>query len=526
VRSGGKAVFIDQKVRFCRRSRIAGNEDGELGTGSVIIIIMSQFMSQNLTLGLRQEQRLTPQLIQSMNILQLPLLALEAKVCEEMERNPALEELEAERPTESETSGKDRDELFRKDPESKHEAEGFSRLERMSREYDMDDGDRWYGRSRRNTGERDAKMDAMANMASRGLSLNEYLKQQWAFVEVGEEIRQAGELIINYIEDDGYLRTQLPEIAEQHIPPFSAECMEESLKWVQTLEPAGIGARNLRECFLIQLDNLDGDHDLERLLVDHHLNDIEKNRYPAIAKATNRSIDEIKEAVKNLSKLHPHPGTLIGDREVPRIAPDVLVEYAEDGDGYMVRLTKGNSPRLRISATYRQMLTDSKYDKEARDFIRKNLESASTLIDAINYRKNRLLEVAQEVVSRQHEFLDMGPAGLKVLRMSELAEKLDCDPSTISRTVADKYMQTPRGIFPLRHFFTGGTENGNGEATSWDSVKIRVKEIIDTEDKKSPLNDDIIAAKLQVEGIKVSRRTIAKYRQQLHIPTARQRREY
>ena len=130
------------------------------------------------------------------------------------------------------------------------------------------------------------------------------------------------------------------------------------------------------------------------------------------------------------------------------------------------------------------------------------------------------------MVKHQHEFLDVGPVGLKVMRMSELAEKLGCDPSTISRTVADKYMQTPRGIFPLRCFFTGGTENRNGVSTSWDSVKAHVKRIVDEEDKKKPLNDDVIAAKIQAEGIKVSRRTIAKYRQQLHIPTARQRREF
>jgi len=211
---------------------------------------------------------------------------------------------------------------------------------------------------------------------------------------------------------------------------------------------------------------------------------------------------------------------------VPSIAPDVIVDYAEEGDGYTVRLARGSSPRLRISQTYRRMLADSRHDKQAREFIRQNLESASALIDAIAYRRHRLLEVAQVVVGRQQGFLDQGPSGLKVLRMSELAEKLGCDPSTISRTVADKYMQTPRGIYPLRYFFTGGTETVDGQSTSWDSVRTRVKEIVDAEDKKKPPSDDVIAAKLQVEGIDVSRRTIAKYRQQLHIPAARQRREF
>jgi RNA polymerase sigma-54 factor len=302
--------------------------------------------------------------------------------------------------------------------------------------------------------------------------------------------------------------------------------MEEALSWVQILEPAGVGARDLQECLLIQLDNQPDNCELERVLVERHLEDIEKNRYPAIAKATGHDIDEIKAAIRHLGRLSPRPGMLVVERSVPRIAPDVIVEFAEDGDGYTVRLARGNSPKLRISDTYRRMLSEQQANKDARDFIRKNLESASALIDAIAYRRNRLLEVAREVVERQRGFLDHGPAGLSILRMSELAEKLGCDPSTISRTVAEKYIQTPRGIYPLRYFFTGGTESSDGQATSWDSVKARVKEIIDQEDKKSPLSDDVIAAKLQAEGIDVRRRTIAKYRQQMNIPAARQRREF
>ncbi len=487
-------------------------------------------MSQSLSLGLRQEQRLTPQLIQSMNILQLPMMALEAKIREEMERNPALEEAEAQyapeadQPAPAEPSLDEGTEL---DAERRRQAESFSQLERLSREYDFDDSDRSFGRlARRFDGERDAKLDAMANTASRSISLNEYLRQQWAFVEIDVRTRQAGELIINYIEDDGYLRTPLEEIAEQHLPPFTPQEMAEALSWVQTLDPPGIAARDLRECLLLQLDSLEGNHELERTLVERHLTDIEKNRFPEVARATGRTIEDIKAAVKNLGRLYPHPGALVVDREVPPITPDVIVEYAEETDSYTVRLARGNSPRLRISETYRRMLADDRNEKDTRDFIRKNLESAGALIDAIHYRRNRLQEVAEEVVNRQRDFFEKGPAGMKIMRMSDLAAKLGCDPSTISRTVADKYLQTPRGIFPLRYFFTGGTETQNGEETSWDSVRAQVKEIIDKEDKRDPLSDDVIAARLQAKGINVSRRTIAKYRQQLHIPTARQRRQF
>lgn len=488
---------------------------------------MSQFMSQNLSLGLRQEQRLTPQLIQSMNILQLPLLALESKIREELERNPALEEEEPQRPAEQPARDGEVTATDGARAESIQEAEGFTRLERLSREYDFDDSDQAFGRPRADSGERDAKMDAMANTASRPESLNEHLMRQWAFLSVNGNIRKAGDLIINHIEEDGYLRTPLEEIAQKHEPPFTLDEMEEALSWVQSLEPAGIAARDIQECLINQIDALEGDHRLERTLIEDHLEDLQKNRYPAIAKATGRSIEDIKAAVRTLGRLSPHPGYLVVDRDVPVIVPDVIVEWLDEENDYTVRLTRGNSPRLRISDTYKQMLADKAGDKDAREFVRKNLENASALIDAIEYRRNRLLEVSREVIQRQRDFLEIGEAGMKVLRMSELAEKFGCDPSTISRTVADKYMQTPRGIFPLRKFFTGGTETTDtGEATSWDSVKARVQQIINEEDKRNPLSDDAITDKLQKEGLDVSRRTIAKYRQQLNIPAARQRKEF
>jgi RNA polymerase sigma-54 factor len=251
------------------------------------------------------------------------------------------------------------------------------------------------------------------------------------------------------------------------------------------------------------------------------------NRLPAIAKATGYSIGEINEAIKAMrSTLCLHPGYLVGDRSVPAIRPDVIIEYADTGDGLTVRLARGNVPRLRIRDDVAALAKSRKNGKATRDFARKHVEAASALIDAIGFRRGRLLDVANALVEKQRDFFDVGPQGLKVCRMSDLAAELGCDPSTISRTVADKYMQTPRGIYPLRYFFTGGTETENGESMGWDRVKTRVRELIDAEDKKAPLNDDQIAGLLKKEGIEISRRTVAKYRQQLDIPAARQRRQY
>ncbi len=502
---------------------------------------------------MRLEQRLTPQLIQSMEILQLPLLALEARVRDELQSNPLLEEdapalPEAPHDAFNETS----------QTAAKTEAEGFERLDRMAREYDFDPGDRAYGRVQRNTGERDAKMDAMANSAARGPSLQEHLEEQWALMDLAPEVKQAGLIVIDWMDHDGYLRTgaeheapgsngepvgdalalivrrtmdnlqQLDdEIAHSVNPPIDAGVLEESIARVQTLEPRGVGARDLAECLLIQLDALSEETELVELLVEDHLEDVARNRFPAIVKETGRDIEEIKQALAVITRLHHHPGLLMSGTEVPRITPDILVDYADDGDGYTVRLTRGSSPRLRISSQYRSLLEARAADSEARNFIRKNLEAAKTLIDAIHFRRERLLELARIVVYRQREFFERGPKGLSVLRMRDIAEELGCDPSTISRTVDQKYIQSPRGIHPMRMFFTGGTETSDGTAISWNAVKQQVKEIIDQEDKSAPLSDDSIARQLSAQGhVKISRRTVAKYRAQLVIPAARERKQF
>ncbi len=512
---------------------------------------MSQYLSMIPSQQMRLEQRLTPQLIQAMEILQLPLLALEARIREELEVNPVLEEMEADPPAERP--------VLKEDPpaseENKAEAESFERLERMAREMEFDPGDLPYGRGG-SSEERDSKLDAMANTASRGEGLKEQLLHEWALLDARPEVKKAGEVLIDWMDDDGYLRFEadhhprhgngdnpdamplvirrsaeeierlMEEIALSRTPPVDRTVLEEALGLVQTLEPPGVCARDLTECLLIQLDQREDAEALHAELVRDHLTDLAKNRFPAVAKATGRGIEEIKQAVELLGKLNHRPGLFVGRDDTPRISPDIIVDYAEQGDGYTVRLARGSSPRLRISAKYREMLQDKSSDKTARDFIRGRIEAASAIIDAIQYRRERLLELAKVVVDRQREFFDYGPQFLKVLRMRDLAEEFECDPSTISRTVEGKYMQCPRGIYPLRMFFTGGTSDSSGESVSWDSLKAKVKEIIDAEDKAEPLSDDEIVKRLGETSVPIARRTVAKYRAQLGIPSARQRRVY
>ncbi len=471
------------------------------------------------------EQRLTPQLIQSMSILQKTVSDLETCVNEALESNAALEVAEPQE-TPSDADGRPPNDG---QADTAEDSSGFARLDRFSRDYDLDAQERAPFSSRRTSAgsDRDPKMAAIANTPGRGINLHDYLRSQWSLVETDSNIQRAGEAIITSIDPDGYLRISFEEVADNSRPPLSVESAEAALPHIQCLDPAGVGARDTIECLLLQLDRMPGDNSVERTLIKNHLTDITHNRFPLVARSTGYTIGEINEAIKAMrSMLYLNPGFQVGDRSVPAIRPDVIVDYAETGGGLTVRLTRGNTPALGIRDDVLEMAKSKTTPKETRDFARQQIEAASALIDAVTFRKNRLLEVSRAIVEKQRDFFDIGPEGLLIFRMSDLAIEQSCDPSTISRTVADKYMQTPRGIFPLRYFFTGGTETDDGKSIGWDRVKTRVRGFVDAEDRTHPLSDEQIAIMLKKEGIEISRRTVAKYRQQLDIPNARQRRQF
>lgn len=482
---------------------------------------MSQTLSQFLGQQMRMEQRLTPQLIQSMNILQLPVTALDALIAEQLEKNIALEVVEPA-PAEPVEVLPERAAT----QQATEDSASFGRLNELSRTYGLDEDERPAVR-RRADGERDAKLDALANTPGSERSLQDELLDQWAMHEHPASLHRAGQWIIENLEEDGYLRIPLPELAVQAPTPVDEKTLETALSEVQSLEPPGIAARDLRECLLLQIDRMPGDNQIELTLVTNHLEDLAKNRLPAVAKATGYSVEEIAAAIHALKQsVYLRPGTLIRSRSEPPIHPDLIIDYAPTGGGLTVRLARGNSPELTISPEYERMSRNGQADKAVRKYVRENIGAAEALIGALRFRRDRLLDVGRIIAERQRDFFYYGLQALKVLRMNDVAAELGYDPSTISRTVADKYLQCPRGIFPLRSFFTSGKEQEHGEVTSWDSVRARVEEIIREEDAKHPLNDDHIVEKLEKEGIKLSRRTVAKYRQQLNIPPARQRKAY
>ncbi len=507
-------------------------------------------LSQSTSMRMDQRQMLTPRMIQSMEILQLPLMALEERIEQELTNNPVLEmrENEAEpgaEPTpEIQEAREDYSEGEQTLTMKEDGSEDFDRLARISDYFENEEfSTNGSGSSFRQSsydGERDKKLDAMNNTASRGVSLQEHLMGEWAFIDCTPGVRAAGEAIINNIDGDGYLRREgqplpLEEIQKESRIPLTLPDLETALKLVQTLEPAGVGARNLRECLLIQLDALADDdngadegHDieLERALITDHLKDLEMNRYPQISKKLDRPIEELKAAVKKLACLHPHPGKQVGGEDAPPIIPDAIIYYDEDTDKYEIEMTHEPAENLYISGMWRKFLKEKKGDKQTREFLSNNVRNARWLIESIEQRKSTIMRVIRAVVDAQRDFFDKGPEYLRPLPMILVADQLGIHVATVSRAVSEKWIQTPRGVFLLRRFFSGGTQSAEGEDMSWDAVKEKLKTIIGDENKDNPLNDDEIVEKLKEQGIELARRTVAKYRKILNIPTARQRRQF
>ncbi|MBI1374109.1 MAG: RNA polymerase factor sigma-54 [Phycisphaera sp.] len=497
---------------------------------------------------MRMEQRmkLSPRMIQSMEILQLASMALEERIEQELEANPTLELVEesADRNKLEQDDGYDPEApMVVADTEQDNASDDFERLSDMSEQY----GDTWeqntegsadYHTPMRKapSGERDAKMDAMANTACRSASLVDQMLDQWRYVDIDDRTRAIGEHMIAFIDDDGYLRTELREMLDKASYDVTEDDLRRVLKEVQTrLDPPGIAARDLQECMLIQLDALirdcEDDEELPvlrnaRTLVADHLKDIEMNRMPRITRQSGMSMDDLNDAMLKLRRLDPRPGRNLSPERVEVIMPDVLVEYDPMGDRYIAAMNRGTQPDLRISPQYRKLSKDRDQDRKTRKYIADNLNHARWLIDALQQRETTLLRVVNIVIEAQRDFLDHGPEHLKPLPMIGVADQLGIHVGTVSRAVAEKYMQTPRGIYPLRMFFSGGTESSDGQEMSWAAVQAKLKAIIDDEDTKDPWSDDKLVDELKKQGIDIARRTVAKYRQQLNIPPARRRKQF
>ena len=492
-------------------------------------------MRLDVSQQMKMDQRmvLAPRMIQSMEILQLPILALQERIEQEMLTNPVLEQEEPEAPdiltadqTEPAPGETPEGEKSLQIAEDDSKKQDFERLDNVGDDFDDYLWRSSYVSPRRGGDERDGKMEAMQNTAAPSKSLNEFLHDQWVFEECPEIIQKIGIVIIDHIDEAGYLSVELQSLVEHVRLPVTDEQMGEALSLVQKLEPTGVGARNLVECMLIQLLSSSADRSLEIELVQNHLKDLEMNRYPAVARKTGRSIAEIKKAVEVISHLDPRPGLQIGRRETPYIMPDVIVEFDEDNNLFSARLSDGSTPSLRINRLYAEMIKQKELPADAKEFLQNNIRSARWLMESIEQRKSTLLRVVNHVLQSQQDFFSKGPLYLKPLPMVEVAQVLGIHVGTVSRAVSGKYLQTPTGIYPLRSFFSGGTETTNGESVSWDAIKAKLQEIVAGEDKKNPYSDDKLVEELGKYGMNVARRTVAKYRGALNIPPARRRRQF
>ncbi len=478
---------------------------------------------------LQQKLILAPRMIQSMEILQLPVMELQERIQQELQENPTLEmkESRAEEPV---ADGPAAQESAEREPElvvhADHDYQlDFDRLEAMGKDW----GDSYNEEHRPSRAvqseEGDKKQDAMQNMPSRPQSLHDHLIDQVNLLDLPERITGLARHLIANLDNNGFLTPPWEAVFGGQDPPVSPEEAEAALRVVQKLEPLGVGARDLRECLLLQVTDDMPHRDVVRAIIEHHWEDIEHNRLPAIQKRTGFEMAVIKEAIEVLKRLNFRPGAAFANEQAPYVVPDIAVEATESGD-YQVRLLDDYLPNVYINRRYLEMLKDKRQTPETREYVKRKIQAAQWLLESIEQRRNTLEKVTKAIVKHQRAFLDQGPEHIAPLKMQQIATEVGVHVTTVSRAVDDKWVQTPRGVFRLRDFFRHGTTTAEGEEVAWDIIKQKLLEIIDKEDKANPYSDEELVEKMQHTGYPVARRTVTKYRKLLKIPSSRQRRDW
>ena len=488
-------------------------------------------LSFGLEQKLIQKQVMSPRMIQSMEVLQLPIQALEEHIDQALEENPILEKEERDQSLPDET-------IERENPDApaeserelivddkKDNADDFERLLELDRQVPDYFDERPRPSANRMQDQADRQHDAIANLADHVATLQNHLEDQLVELDLTPELRNMAERVITSLDSNGYLPVSLPDLLSPTASDEELTLAEEALHVIQSLEPAGVGARDLRECLLLQLDPNMPFHSELKTLISDHLDDLKENRLPTIQRKTSYSIEHIQETWDHLRRLNPKPGSSFSEKYVPTVIPDVFLDRNANGE-YQVRLEEGRLPQLRISNYYRKRLMNGDATPEEREYIKRKINAAQWLIDSIMQRRSTLKRVSQAIVDHQTKFLDEGPEAIEPLKMQQIADKVGVHVTTVSRAVDDKYIQTHRGVLPLRKFFVGGTTSSDGEEVAWDAIRIKLQDIVDNEDKQHPHSDDELVRQLATHGLKVARRTVTKYRQKMGIPSSRQRRDW
>jgi len=474
-------------------------------------------MKHSLHLSQTQKLIMTPRLQQALKLLQVPTLELQQILKQEVLQNPLLEEVDEV------TEQEDIDKEDSADEQNNEESEDPAEEDPIDwSDYLPDSLDRTF------VPQNETSMEFLEKVPVTRTTLAESLLEQLHFLSLPKDSMRIAEFLVGSLDDRGWLVTSVQDIADAL--GVTVDEVERVLRVVQALEPVGVGARDLRECLLIQLDARGERGTLAWNMIDLHFDHLVNRRFPEIARLLKVSVLDVQTAADGIASLNPRPGTQVSAEDPKYVTPDLLVERVDDE--YVVMLNDRNVPRLRISSAYEGVIAANKRraaeatteQKQTREYIQGKLASAKWLIQTIEQRRRTMIKVMTCIVREQREFFDKGIAFLRPLTLAAVARQIDMHESTVSRVCSGKYVQTPRGVFELKFFFSSGLATDDGEDVSARTAKDIIKGLIDEEDKMDPLSDQSIAERLHEKGLQIARRTVAKYREQLQILPARLRR--
>jgi RNA polymerase sigma-54 factor len=449
--------------------------------------------------SLSQSQTLAPQMRKSLEILQASTLELSQLLRQALETNPTLEDItEIESLDQDHTDGEEADSL----------------------EYLNETDDDWRdrsildGRNNQWTQEDEERRQRLYDNIVAPESLQQHLQQQLDLALIDPPIRAAGQEILGYINERGFLDDPIDVISTKS--NSTLKNLKTALKLIQTFDPSGVGASGIPESLLIQLERASGTETIEYKIVRDHLEDLARKRYPQIAKALSITIDRVTDAASNIGRLSPNPGGDFEPTGNPYILPDVIIEKNDDGK-WSARLTGEHLPTLRINDFYKDMIGKSGVDAKARAFLRDQIRDGRSLIRSISLRQETILAIAHKLIDQQTDFLEKGPRHLRPLTMNNIADELQLHATTVSRAVAGKYIFTPQGLMEMRAFFATGYQTEGGNEVSNAGVREAIQQLVAQENPSKPLSDDAITKAIGKQGITIARRTVAKYREQLNI---------
>jgi len=493
---------------------------------------------------LAQVQVMSPQMQQSLALLQAPMLDLQAMVNKELQENPVLEELSPDEKPSADDENESGVELIGKpgedeaaeppagtkvEPADESNGEPYDdfqvemeRLAELSEEWREHFNASNIAPVSRPTVDDEERRQFMFESLTSDTSLQEHLLGQAHLSDLDEEESVVAEVIIGNIDENGFLQASLEELMEAS--GKDADVVDEVLSVLRSFEPAGVGASDLRECLLLQLERIGKIDSLEHRVIDQHMDALGRRRFPEIARAIGVEVDEVQNIAENISHLDPRPGSAYQETAEVYVAPEVFVSWKDDR--WEVTSNREEMPQLRISNSYKDLLVEAKDSKDVREYIRGKIRDGNFLIKSIHQRQDTILKIGKEIVARQSEFLDNGISHLNPMTMSEIAEKVGVHETTVSRAVSGKYMQTPQGLFEMRYFFTGAIQTDDGKGMSNTSVKQMIAALVENEEKSKPLSDESIVKLLGKKKVKIARRTVAKYRGELGILSSSMRRIY